>query len=271
MNKSILRICFILVLLTVFTTAASYSEEKEDVLFQTSIVQALFQGDYDGDMTFGELKERGDFGLGTLNHLDGELVGFDGTFYQIKSDGSVHIVSDEMKTPFAVVTFFQADKVETLEKELSCADLKEYVASQFPTENKFYAIKVKGDFPYVKARSVPRQEKPYPLLADVVKQETIFELKDISGTFAGFWLPDYLGEINVTGFHFHFISADKKSGGHVLDCTVRNVEVEIDYMSDIDISLPDTKEFDSADLEKTENSAIKEVEDNKEPASKEQK
>ncbi len=248
----------------------SIAEEKNEVLFQTSIVAALFQGDYDGNLTFGDLKEKGDFGLGTVNHLDGELVGFDGVFYQVKSDGSVHIVTDDMKTPFAVVTFFESDETLAIDKPLSCEEFKQYILSLLPTQNIFYAIKVKGDFSYIKARSVPEQKKPYPPLTEVAKEEAIFEFNNIGGTFAGFWLPEYLKDINVTGFHFHFISDNKKSGGHVLDCNLTNVEIEIDYIRDIDISLPDRKSFDAVNLT-INNNAVKEVEENKQTPSMEQK
>src|SRR4029078_8648676 len=44
------------------------------VLFQASTIGALLDGAYDGDLSFGELAEQGDLGLGTLNHLDGEMI-----------------------------------------------------------------------------------------------------------------------------------------------------------------------------------------------------
>jgi len=269
MDKHMIRIIFLITLFTLLNSINAFAEEKSDVLFQTSIVDALFQGDYDGNITFGELKEKGDFGLGTLNHLDGELVGFDGVFYQVKSDGSVHIATDEMKTPFAVVTFFEPDKVETIDKPLTCDQFKEYILRLLPTQNIFYGIKVKGDFSYIKARSVPEQQKPYPPLTEVAKEEVIFEFNNINGTFAGFWLPQYLDDINVTGFHFHFISDDKKSGGHVLECNLKNVQLEIDYIRDIEISLPETESFNSVNINKTTTGDVKKVEDSNKPTKEE--
>jgi acetolactate decarboxylase len=56
------------------------------------------------------LAAHGDAGLGTLAALDGELIGLNGTFYQVKSDGSVVQVGDNATTPFAMVTFFDADR-----------------------------------------------------------------------------------------------------------------------------------------------------------------
>ena len=56
-------------------------------LFQTSTLQALMAGVYDGDLTFQELARHGDFGLGTFEALDGGMIALDGAFYQIKADG----------------------------------------------------------------------------------------------------------------------------------------------------------------------------------------
>jgi hypothetical protein len=56
-------------------------------LYQTSLMSALMAGNYEGQMTYGDIRKHGDFGLGTFNDLDGEMVGFDGMFYQVRSDG----------------------------------------------------------------------------------------------------------------------------------------------------------------------------------------
>ena len=82
-----------------------YQQVNEDVLFQTSTIDALLEGVYDGDITFGELKEHGDFGLGTFNGLDGEMLELDGNVYQIKTDGVAYPVDESMSTPFSAVTF----------------------------------------------------------------------------------------------------------------------------------------------------------------------
>jgi len=209
------------------------------------------------------LRKQGDFGLGTFNRLDGEMVGLDGTFYQVISDGTVHVVPDSMKTPFAAVTFFESDKSLSINKPLNCDQLKEYLVSIFPTQNTPFAIKVNGDFPYIKTRSVPKQEKPYPPLTEVVKDEAIFEFNNVSGTIVGFWLPEYFKDINTTGFHFNFIAEDKKSGGHLLECNLKNVQLDIDYIRDIEISLPNTKAFNNTNLNKTLSADVKKVEEDK--------
>jgi acetolactate decarboxylase len=47
-------------------------------LFQTSTIDALLGGAFDGDVSLSEVLERGNLGLGTLNGLDGELIIIEG-------------------------------------------------------------------------------------------------------------------------------------------------------------------------------------------------
>ena len=92
-------------------------------LFQTSTIDALLDGNYDGDISFAELEANGDFGLGTFDALDGEMVALDGNYYQIRADGRAYPVDGQMKTPFAVVTFFEPALSETLGMAESCRPL----------------------------------------------------------------------------------------------------------------------------------------------------
>lgn len=230
------------------TSALARAAYAGDVIFQTSTIDALMEGVYDGNSTYGELKKHGDFGLGTLNDLDGEMIGLGGVFYQVKSDGKVSVVPDDARTPFAAVTFFEPDRNLTLTKTLGCNELESYLETLFPSKNIFYAVKIEGSFDHVKTRSVPRQKKPFPPLTEVVKHQSYFEFDHTKGTMAGFWFPAYMKDINVAGFHLHFITDDKQAGGHVLDCTVSSVKIEIDYSRDLDLSLPETSGFYNADL-----------------------
>lgn len=224
------------------------AQGNKDILFHVSTLGALMEGVYDGEITYKELKTYGDFGLGTFDKLDGEMVQVDGKVYQIKADGRAYSVNDSMKTPFAAVTFFEADQTLHLHSPMNCAQVQEYIDNQLPTKNILYAIKVEGDFKYVKARSVPQQEKPYPKLVEAMKNQVIFEFHNAQGTMVGFRLPAYMEHINVPGYHLHFINADRRAGGHVHECRVKNVKIEIDYMSRFLMTLPDSNEFYKVDL-----------------------
>jgi len=200
-----------------------------DVLFQASTFSAFSDGSYDGDLTYGELRKHGDFGIGTFDGLDGEMLGVDGIFYQIKGNGVAYPVDDAMKTPFAMVTFFGPDQKIVIDSPLDYNGLEDYLDKLLQSKNLIYAIKVEGLFSYVKTRSVPRQNTPYRPLVEVLKDQSIFEFHGVKGTVVGFRLPEYMKEINVQGYHFHFITEDRKSGGHLLECGIENAEVGIDY------------------------------------------
>jgi acetolactate decarboxylase len=112
----VLRRLVLVMLLAIALCGCSRSHQDRDTLFQVSAINALLAGVYDGDVTFEELSEHGDFGLGTFQSLDGEMVELDGSFYQVKTDGVAYPVDNAMTTPFAEVTFFEADRSERLDK-----------------------------------------------------------------------------------------------------------------------------------------------------------
>ena len=181
MKKSILSAIPLLFLVFVLFACQSNSapNPNQDTLFQYSTLDALQAGVFDGDLTFGELKKQGDFGFGTFNGLDGEMIELGHAVYQIKSDGSVHPIADDAKTPFAVVTFFGPDQRIAVTETMRCDALQDLIDKQLPTLNLPYAMHVNGTFQYIKTRSVPKQSKPYPTLAQVVESQPIFEFDNI--------------------------------------------------------------------------------------------
>ena len=248
--RSLFPVAFVFVLM-MFSGCSVPQEHRnnKDVLFQSSTINALLAGVYDGDMTFQTLRQHGDFGLGTVNRLDGEMIGLDGKFYQIKTDGKAYLIPDTMKTPFAEVTFFHPETTLQITDSIGSYDqLKSYLKKMIPGKNIFYAFKIEGIFSFIKTRSVPRQQKPYLPLVDVVKHQTTFEFHQVKGTMVGFWCPAFMKGINVPGYHFHFITADRKAGGHVLASSMQNVTVNIDPISSFYMVLPQSKAFDNIDL-----------------------
>jgi acetolactate decarboxylase len=207
-------------------------------LFQTSTLDALLDGAYDGDVTFAELAERGDLGLGTLNGLDGEMIALDGEFHQARVDGSVRRIASEERTPFAVVTRFQAEARSTIDSSSDHAALLKMLDTLVPDAALCYAIRLDGFFESVRARSVPRQKRPYLPFSEVVAQQVEFELTQVAGSIVGFRFPDYVQGLNVPGYHLHFISDDRSSGGHVLDCRISSGHVQVDHSSDLHMELP---------------------------------
>ena len=206
----------------------AHADREPHVLFQASTIAALLDGAYEGDLTFAELARHGDLGLGTLNGLDGEMIALDGRFYRADVDGVVAPVPPAARTPFAVVVPFEAAvDVATSDLGASLADAPSVCAVRFD-----------GEFEALRLRSVPRQEPPYRPLAEVAAEQHVFELREVSGTLLGFRFPDYASGLEVTGYPLHFITDDRRRGGHVLDYRARAGRLRIDPSSDLQVELP---------------------------------
>ncbi|MBN1862720.1 MAG: acetolactate decarboxylase [Dehalococcoidales bacterium] len=209
-----------------------------ETLVQISTIDAVLNGLYDGVTSLETLKEYGDFGIGTLAGLDGEMIGFDGDFYQVRSDGIAYLVADNMETPFAAVTCFDSDLEIELPQITSYEQLEQFLDAALPTDNIFYAVRIEGTFSYIKTRSVPRQEKPYPPLVEVTAQQPVFEFNDVAGTIAGFRSPAYVSGVNVPGYHLHFLTEDRSAGGHLLELATQEAVAKIDYTFEFLMILP---------------------------------
>jgi acetolactate decarboxylase len=224
------------------------NDHRAGELYQTSLMSALMAGIYEGDMTYGELHKHGDFGLGTFNDLDGEMVGFDGMFYQVRSDGSARPVTDDQKTPFAVVTFFQPERELNLVQPMTKSDLLAMI-EKATVANLFSAVRVDGTFDEVRMRTVQRQTRPFPPLTEAAKHQAEKVFTNVEGTLAGFRSPIYAQGIGVAGFHLHFLRQDKQAGGHALDYRLRAGKVQICTVHDLRVELPTSAEFLKTNLE----------------------
>ena len=235
-------------------------------LVQFSTINALLQGVYEGPTSFADLKKYGDFGIGTLNSLDGEMITLEGKSYQITSDGKTHPIPDSGHTPFATVTFFHPDEKFTVEPSAIYIQLQELLDRRLPSKNYFYALRIKGTFSNLKVRSVPRQSPPYRDLKEVSKSQTVFQWKDIRGTLIGFRCPAFAKGFNVPGYHFHFISENRDCGGHVLDCALASGDVSVDTLEKIQVLLPANEAFANAKLDQYDDISMQAVEKQTTPA-----
>ena len=238
------------------------AERVQHTLYQVSTATALVEGIYQGAVQIAALREHGDLGLGTFESLDGEMVVVDGHFFQVRSDGSVREVQDNVLSPFAAVTAFSPDQSITLE---NCPDLS-YLTSQFDalrqSDNFFYALRVDGTFDYIHARAMRRTKEGTPLVQAAAVQPE-FEFNNIAGTLVGFWTPEYAKSLNVPGYHLHFVSADRTQGGHVLQCRGKNLRLQIQREGDYHIVLPETADFLKANLRRDPTAALAKAEGEK--------
>jgi acetolactate decarboxylase len=235
------------------------AERVPHILYQVSTATALVEGIYQGAVQVAALREHGDLGLGTFESLDGEMVVVDGHFFQVRSDGSVREVQDNVLSPFAAVTAFSPDQSITVE---NCPDLS-YLTSQFDalrqSDNFFFALRVDGTFDYIHARAMRRTKEGVPLVQAAAVQPE-FEFNKVSGTLVGFWTPEYAKSLNVPGYHLHFISGDRTRGGHVLQCRGKNLRLQIQREGDYHVVLPETDDFLKANLRRDPTAALAEAE-----------
>jgi acetolactate decarboxylase len=231
------------------------------VLFQASTIGALLDGAYEGDLSFGELAEHGDLGLGTLNGLDGEMIALDGRFYRADVDGAVGEVDGAARTPFAVVTHFDPALDLEVDGPLEHAELLARLDQLAPADAATCAIRLDGRFELIRARSVPRQSPPYRPLTEVVGEQHVFELKDVEGTMLGFRFPAYAEGIEVSGYHLHFISENRGRGGHVLSSrSAGALRARLDFSDDLHVELPPGIELTDPEVAAGTHAAVELVE-----------
>ena len=249
-------------------SAADSSKEGEskadrETIYQVSLLQGLTLGDYNGSVSVKELKQKGDTGIGTFEGVNGELIMVDGTVYRAKSDGSIETAPDDETIPFANVTFFDSDEKQDISGVSSIADLKKLLDEKVEKlgRNQFYMVRVDGTFKKMHARSELKQEKPYKPLAEALKtDQREFSWDNIEGTVVALYCPQYMKDLNAAGWHLHFVSKDKKYGGHVLELDVDKAELKIDCTQGFNMQLPDTEMFPTLDLTKDQSDDIKKVE-----------
>ena len=221
----------------------------DDEIFQASTISALLDGRFDGDLSFAELAGHGDLGLGTLNGLDGEMIAIDGRFFRADADGCVSEIAAERQTPFAVVIEFQPIARARIDERLGFEALKAFVDGLAKQNGPACALRVDGDFEWLKLRSFPRQEPPYRSLTEVSRDQNVFELADVRGSLVGFRFPHWAEGVELAGWHLHFIDDGRERGGHVLDVELRAGELAIDPSDDLHLELPSGVELPGETLD----------------------
>jgi acetolactate decarboxylase len=217
-------------------------------LYVSSPVNALVQGILREEITLSHILKKGDFGLGTFNDLDGEMVLLDGIFYQLRSDGTALVASTNTQSPYACVTHFKPTHISEYSHSASFAKLQAYLHDLLLSQNLIYAMKITGRFSSLRARSVPKQEAYRPLV-EVAHDQVEFNFEHVSGTLVGFWTPDFMHSVTVPGFHLHFLTDNRLHGGHLLDCQIEQGRIELQPIDQLVLDLPHSIQYLNASLD----------------------
>jgi len=242
------RMFWRVLLLAVCAAAATPARAAE--AYQVSTISSLLAGGYDGDTTVGEMLRHGDFGLGTFNGVDGEMIVLDGQTYRATTDGLAHPVAPTELTPFAVVVPFQPQSSTAIAPGQSLDQLEVALDVLPYSASRIFAARVDARFQTIQIRSEPKQNPPYRNLVEVIKtQQVVHTLNDVRGTLIGFRFPAAASSVNVAGWHFHFLSADKTRGGHVLALTTGEGVALVEEISDLRIRFPASAPASAASAE----------------------
>ena len=228
---------------------ARYLEKPIHTLFQVSTSGALVAGVYEREVTVRKILEHGDFGLGTFANLDGEMVVLDGRVYQVQDPGRVSEASPDAGAPFAVVTRFDPSTDVSIDTVGSFKDLETRCDVFRRSGNIFYALRLEGRFQSVRARAV-KPPQPGGELVDAASAQSEFNFTDLDGTLVGLWSPGFSSAFSVAGYHFHFLSADRQHGGHLLDLSAKTLRLRVEALTEFHLALPESEAFLKADLSK---------------------
>lgn len=229
-------------------------------IYQTGTINSLLQAVYDGDASMEKLSQHGDFGLGALDAIDGELIIYDGKFFRANAHGQLNQLAPESCSPFAVITKFKPERSFEI-SAASFAELEQKLLPQLISANLIYAIKIEGLFNHIELRSEECTCRPYRKLVEILPDlQRTFSFENIRGTLVGVWFPNYLAQVNVPGFHFHFIDEQQQVGGHVFGLDIVNGKVGIQTLHGFELDLIQSDEFYQANLDINNGAAVAQVE-----------
>lgn len=199
-----------------------------DYIYHYSVMDGMRNGIYEGQHHVAHFAKKGNFGLGTYNLLDGEMLVKDGVFYRIRTDGSIEKADATSQSPFNSLTNFDADTTVLFTFSGNLAELQSYILSLLPSKNLPYAVQVKLTLKTIIAGGAEKLARTDTTgLAALMTKRPLYEGKNIAGTIIGFYNPAYMSTIDLSPFHFHFISDDKRLGGHLVDANLDNTTVKL--------------------------------------------
>ena len=232
---------------------------EDNHIYQYSLLNALMDGVSETGITASKLASKGNQGLGTFVRMNGELLFLDGKVYQLEAEGKIRVADDNDQIPFAVSTQFVPQTTKNV--KLKDKDDIENALDGFKgnTTNLFMTYRVNGLFNYLKCRTVRGQEYKGQSLSELGKKQSVETYEEVSGTIIGFRTPKNWQGFGVAGEHLHFITDDRTAGGHVLEITAGEVEMQMAVASNVHIELPTSDDFNAAKLV-TDDAGVKEVE-----------
>ena len=234
-------------------------------LFQVATLQSLMVGCYDGFISVGELRRHGDIGIGTFHCIDGEMTILDGVVYQAMGDGTMRVAPDSVTVPFATATYFDADIVACVPPFEDLQALGHHLDSIIVSvgRNQIYMLQMPVEAQALTVRSEISQTPPFrPLAETMAEAQREFSYENVRGMLVAIYFPPFFKAENTPGWHYHFVSDDRLTGGHVLalKSAAEEMEAELDATPYFHMYLPEDRKFNETDLTPDLSREIKKVE-----------
>lgn len=192
----------------------------------------LFKGDFSSSTTAGAEFAGSRLGLGVMHDLDGEVVSVYGTTWRIPVSGIPVEVMPTEGIAFGIAAHGGREhrvEIPAGSDMIGILDVIDaYLAkSHVDHESVVCAIEVDGSFTDLVLRTEAPPTFANETLGEILENETRFEFNDWRGTLVGFRFPDETDGQTIPGLHFHAISHDRVSGGHVRKVVVNKVVAKV--------------------------------------------
>lgn len=233
----------------------------DDAFYQVSTLNSLMLGNFDGVVTVEELLKHASWGVGTFEGLDGEAIICDGHVYDGRADGTCTEQDGAALLPFCSAAAFSDAATRFSVGE--CTDLTAVEASLDAVrtnDNLWGLVAVHGLFPSVRWRSCPKQQKPYRPMEACAREQREFQAQDQVGWVIGIYVPPYMAGVNMPGWHLHFLSEDRRRGGHLLDVSVEIGAGRFESYHELELVVPTSETFAGEDLTQDLSAATARVE-----------
>ena len=238
--------------------------ERQTLMYQVSTLKALSLGYTRPVVTVAGLLRHGDTGLGTFENVGGEMIVLDGRCFRADENGAVTESGTDGGVPFASVSKLTGQRkiaagpIGDIRALRTFLDLR--IEEGFGL-NSMHMARIDGRFESVSARSESPFRSQHVSLKQVLERtQRDFVFRNVRGSLVCVYYPDYMDGINMPGWHFHFLSEDRKRGGHVFELRITEGTVLLDRISRIEIQLPREPAFDTYSLTQASDEEIRQVE-----------
>lgn len=230
------------------------AKAERRLVFQASTLSAAMLGDFSAALDVRELKARGTVGIGTFEGLGGELILLDGEAWNGHASGRALPLADDAPLSFAMAARFAPDadlggKPLPIEGCASFADFARRLDETLTSPNRIAVLRTRCFAKRAVFRSVGDAQKPWQRLAAYAALQKVFSIENEWADLVGFRFPKHLAGVNMPGWHIHLITADRRTGGHLLDLEAERMAAERMTASGLELLFPEDELFDRLPLD----------------------